>query len=108
MAQEQQRARAQVAEPCRNILRCARVLRLQGQDDLRLVCRARRTRQPLREDVVLDGEILLARVNLRKFGDCVDGFEAEAETTDRGLVLGALGDVADASDVSLVERLAEM
>ena len=47
-------------------------------------------------------------MNLRKISDGVDGLEAEAETTDGGLVLGALGDVADTSNVGLVERLAEM
>ncbi len=47
-------------------------------------------------------------MNFRKIGDGVDGLEAEAEAANGGLVLGALGDVADASDVGLVERLAEV
>ena len=47
-------------------------------------------------------------MNFRKIGDGVDGLEAEAEASDGRLVLGALGDVADASDIGLVERLAEM
>ena len=97
-----------MAESSRDVLRCAHVLRLQGQNDLRLVSRARRTRHPFREDVVLDGEVLVAGVNLRKIGDGVDGLEAEAETSDGRLVLGALGDVTDASNVGLVEWLAEM
>ena len=70
---------------------------LKGQYDLRLVCRARRTHQPLREDVVLNGEVLAPRVNLRKISDGVDRLEAEAKATDGGLVL-VLGDVADTSE----------
>src|SRR5690606_26599608 len=108
VAQEQQRARPQVAKPRRDVRRRTRVFRFQGKDDLGLVSRACRTRQPLREDVVLDGEVLVARVNFRKIGDGVDGLEAEAEAPDGRLVLGALGNVADATDVGLVEWLAKM
>lgn len=108
VAQEQQRARAQVAEPGRDVLGCARVLWLQRQDDLRFLRRARRTRHALGKDVVLNGEVFIARVNLRKISDGVDRLETEAKATNRGLVLSALGDVADASDVSLIERLAEV
>lgn len=61
-----------------------------------------------RRGFVGNGEVLIARVNLRKIGDGVDRLKAKAEAANRGLILGALGDVANASDVSLVERLAEV
>jgi hypothetical protein len=52
VTQEQQRARAQAAEPCRDLLGRRRVLRFQGQDDLRLIWIALGAFQSLGEDVV--------------------------------------------------------
>ncbi|MOA33858.1 hypothetical protein D3C78_1551910 [compost metagenome] len=97
-----------MAKPFRDVLDCARVLGFQGQDDLRFVRLTCRAIRPFGEDVPLNGEVLIARVNLRKIGDGVNRLEAKAEAANRGLVLGALGNVADASDVSLIERLAEV
>ena len=48
------------------------------------------------------------RVNFWKISDGVNGLETKAEAAYRGLVLGALCDVSDASDVGHIERIAEM
>ena len=83
VTQEQKRARAQVAKTRCDLLCCAGVLRFQGQDDLSLVRRTRRTRYPFREDVVFNGEVLVARVNLREIGNGVDRLKTETEAANR-------------------------
>jgi hypothetical protein len=108
VSEEQQRAGTEVLEAVGDLLLRAAVARLEGQDDLGLACGAGRRRHHLRLDVVLDGEVLVARVNLGAVRERVDRLEADAEAADGVLVLRALRDAADAAHVSLVERPPEV
>lgn len=60
----------------------ADAFRFQRQDDLRFISRTHRPFQLLRKDIVLNGKVFVARVNLWEIGDCVDGLEPESEAAN--------------------------
>src|SRR5207248_1342335 len=83
-------------------------VRLQRDDDNRLVrvaCDARCGGWP---HEALDGEVFRAGVDLWPLRERVHRLEANPEAPDRGQSLRTLGDAADAAHIRLVEGLAEM
>ena len=85
--------------------------RPERKDEDRLLRRPRdELRRRHRQHVALDGEVLATGMHLGPVGECVHRLEADTEAADLGYarILRALPDAADAPDVGLVERKAEV
>src|SRR3546814_16307496 len=78
------------------------------RSDLRFARFTRQASSLFGKDVILNGEVLVTRVNFRKISDGVNRLEAEAEAANREFILGTLGDVTNAAHVGLIKRLAEV
>ena len=56
----------------------------------------------------LDGKVLIPRMDLRAVGEIIYRLEADAESANRGQVLGTLYNTADGAHIAVVKRLPVM
>ena len=114
LAQKQQRPRRQAAKPCGDFAACGFGWHLGRIETQHEQCRPSRPGGPggrcARADVMLNAEMLVARMHFGHGGVGIDCLEPDAELADLRQVigLGALADAANSPDVAIVENLAVM
>lgn len=108
LAKEQEGSRTEALQAGGDLLPVCGTIRLQRDDDNRLVMVASDGRCGGGPHKTLDGEVLRSGVYFWPLRERIHRLEANPEAPDRGQFLGALGDAADAAHIRLVEGLAEM